>query len=164
LLVYAHASARGRPKTTAELERAARTRHERGRGIGTHEVELADALRARGISFDQQTPCGAYNLDFTLEGTGVAVELVTSARTKHTARRAAQRLEYVLDRWHLLEVRFRRGYRVLEPGGVDEIVTFAESHRFAPAVRGEHRMVWPNGHAIHKRRSRISIFESDAVA
>lgn len=137
----------GHVVTVESLVQAAVTRHARQVGIGKHERRFAPMLESRGIAFDQQTPCGTYNIDFTIAEPAIAVELVTSAGSTHTRTKLAKRTEYILNRWPLYVIRFRYGRRVIEPSVIDDLLAWGEQACRLPAGSRQYRMVWPNGEA-----------------
>jgi hypothetical protein len=141
----AHAAKRGRSGNVESFRRGAITKQRIDSIIGPHEVVFADMLRAREIGFAQQTALDIYNLDFTLTEYPVAVEIVSGGGSNGRWERLKQRRAYVLNHWHLFEVQFRKGRRVLAEPVIDKLVTFAEKVRTDPTPYGQHRVVWPNG-------------------
>lgn len=120
--------------------------------VGPHEVTFAGMLDERGIAYDQQTPCGPYNIDFTLAELGVAVEIVAGGGNDRVRADRRNRCEQVLNEWHLIEVRFQTPLpRKISPLVVDEIVAFGELVAGLPAFPGKHRMVRTDGQVIRPR-------------
>jgi hypothetical protein len=149
----AHDAARGRMKSFDELQLAAFSRHERGIGIGPHELEFAALLRDADIPFDQQTVCGTYNLDFSIVGLPIAIEIVTKNWTGRNRSLIGLRQSYILERWNLVEIKFRKEYRVLYPTVMDTVLSAIADVRADPATLGRIWHMWPDGSEIRQRRS-----------
>lgn len=148
----AHEASRGRRRDPEEIASTAIVRHLVGSNIGKHEHTFAAMLTGHGLGFDQQTPCDGYNIDFTLAEHRVAVEIATGGGSRGNWDRLRRRREHVLDHWHLFEVKFRKGRRVLEPRVVDELIAFCQEVGAHPAPTGQYRMVWPDGQRVRPRR------------
>ena len=149
----ANKASRGRTQPDAAIRTGAITRHERGVCVGKHEVTFAAMLDAAGIAYDQQTPLDRYNIDFTMAEHGVAVEIFTGGGANGKWAALAHRREHVLNHWHLFEVKFRKGRRVLTPGVIDQLIAFCDEVSAHPASSGHHRVVWPDGQRPRPRRS-----------
>lgn len=155
----AHDSVRGKPASRDGLRQGAFTKHRQDWIIGPHERVFAEMLRARGIGFAQQTPLDIYNMDFTLTEYPVAVEIVTGGGSNGHWQKLHERRIHVLHHWHLFEVKFRKGRRVLAEPVIDKLIAFAEKVRTDPTPYGQYRMVWPNGDEIrtNARTPRYSV-------
>lgn len=141
----AHAAARGRRRTDADLCQRALTRQERGLGISGLEKRLASMLEERGLATVAQEAIGRYNCD--LGAFPVAVEIWGGNwhwYGRHIAR-TEERFRYVLDAgWHLLVLHVTNRHPLSE-GLADYVVSYVEKARRDPAARREYRMVWRGG-------------------
>ncbi len=144
----AHDAKRGRPSKPESFVRSAITKQSIASIIGPHEVRFAEMLRARGVGYSQQTPLDVYNIDFTLTEYPVAVEIVTGGGSNGYWQRLHKRRIHVLHHWHLFEIKFRKGRRVLTEPVVDKLIAFAEKVSADPTPYGQYGMVWPNGEDI----------------
>src|ERR1035437_132907 len=147
----AHAARRGQKDTLeTKLARTA-TRYMLGIGIGPHEIAFTKLLDAKGIKYRQQFPCGPYNLDFTIDKSLVAVEIVTGSGNNTIIKNRQKRLEYVLARHHLFEVRFAQQTgpwgqsRVLTSKVVEQLIAFLKETRLYKTTPGKHWVIRPNG-------------------
>lgn len=146
----AHEAARGRKVPLRERRMRAQTRFEKQRLIGPHERAFAKLLDAAGIKYRQQLPCGVYNLDFALTKYRVAVEIQMGSGDAHARANRGKRIKYVLNQWHLFEVRKTgtgRGIPI-SPKVVEELIAFAKLTRLNHPPPGQHRVIRPDGYAL----------------
>lgn len=149
-VAQAHVAATGRVHPEVERRRMAATRETRQVSVGSHERTFADLLSEGGISFVQQYATGRYNLDFFLPELAIAVEICTNAPSAQWGtERGRRRLEHILDRWHLYEIRINHDTKGLwSPRVVADLVAFAKRVSGQPASPGQHRVVRPNGKPV----------------
>jgi very-short-patch-repair endonuclease len=141
----AHETRRGQKDPRKRRKARAQTRHERGLHIGPFERIFAQMLDAVGIKYRQQTPCETYNIDFTLTEHPVAVEIVRGS-SRHSRSYKSRRLSYVLNHWHLFEIRTTSAYRTaLNPKIVEKLIAFANLTCLAPPPPGQHRVIRADG-------------------
>lgn len=153
LVAAAHAARRGQRESLAVRERRAKKREEQRIGIGPHEQAFARMLDVRRIKYRQQTALGPYCMDFTVDEGLVAVEIVSGSGNTRVARNRPQRIESVLEKHHLFEVRFSSGGpRVVSERVVDQLVAFLDETRGNEAGARQHRVVRPNGDLYPTRR------------
>lgn len=99
-------AATGKEKSADTMAKLARTRYERLRFVHRGEKEIATALRIRGAAVTQQLAVERYNLDISIDGACVAVEIIGSpwrGATQVTHQR--ERLERLFDLgWSVLFV------------------------------------------------------------
>ena len=100
----AHAARRGNHDSIERMMARANTRHDKGIGIGPHEIVLAELLKSSGIQFDQQVPCGKYNIDFTIGENLIAVEVCAGSGNSRLSKRRKERIEYILNSRHLIYI------------------------------------------------------------
>lgn len=140
----AHAAATGRRRKPGESERVARGRDAWQATIGPHERKLAAMLEQRGVSFVQQLAVGQYNTDFALAGNAVFVEISGKGWANKTGH-PTPRLECLLNHGHVIDIRMRKGIRVLTAAAVDQLVVWVDELRASPPGIRQYRMVWANG-------------------
>lgn len=129
-------------------ETRATTRQARGLAITPAEQELADALRDAGTQVTQQTPCGTFNLDITLDGRPVAVEVEGGPAFRYPQCVALwERTKHVLDAgWFVLYV--ITDYKPVEHKRVvEQIVAFADFAGRHPTPGGQYGVVRRHGQA-----------------
>lgn len=132
----AHRSTKGRTKTLTHQINEAKTRC---RKVAPVETELAYLLRSRGWVVDQQTPIGPYNVDISLEGFSIAVELEWGWPMADWRPRFSKRLKYLLDQgWAVLYV---IGTRITAQLVVDEVISWFELARRDESTRGKYGMI-----------------------
>lgn len=142
----AHDAVRGTPKTIEHKSKSATTRERLRTHTSKHELELTEALRARGLDVVPQKAVGPYNVDIAT-GT-VAVEVFGGGWHGYGThrRRAPERLRYILDQgWNLVVVWTSEKRYPIGPGASDYIVAFAKLTGENPTMRGEYRMIWGDG-------------------
>jgi very-short-patch-repair endonuclease len=146
----AHEAARGRKVPLRERRMRAQTRFEKQTLIGPHERAFAKLLDAAGIKYRQQLPCGVYNLDFALTKYRVAVEIQMGSGNALARANRGKRNKYILDQWHLFEVRKTGTCRgsPISPTVVEELIAFAKLTRLDQPSPGQHRVIRPDGCAL----------------
>lgn len=151
----AHEAARGRVCSEEQKIKGARTRFLRQRGISPYAVELAHRLEELGAFSVFEYPAGPYNLDLSLVGTTVAVEVHgggwhTSGRH---GRRRGDRLKYLLSRgWTVIEVwQVSKSWNSISVA--NQVVAIAQQLGSDPATRGQHWMLRCDGDLAPALRS-----------
>lgn len=129
-------------------ETRAATRQAKGLAITPAEQTLADALRNAGTQVTQQTPCGTFNLDITLDGRPVAVEVEGGPAFRYPQCVALwERTKHVLDAgWFVLYV--VTDYKPVEHQRViEQVVAFANFAGRHPTPGGQYGVVRRDGKA-----------------
>jgi len=143
----AHNARRGNTDPIERIMQRAETRHKNLIGIGPHEAVLAGFLNMHRIPFQQQVPCGKYNIDFTIGGDLIAVEVCAGSGNNRLAMQKQERIEYILGSGrHLIEIRFHNGYdRRIRPTIIKQLISFIDFTRLNPPPPGKYRVIWPDG-------------------
>ena len=156
LIAPAHAAARGSKRTVVQLHTKALGTQRTLANTSPVEYALADALTARGYAVTQQLAVGPYNIDVTVDGVPVAVEVFGGYwhGYGHHAWRFFERSKYLLDSgWHLLVVWVEGRNYPLDASGIEYVISFLEEVRRNPPFPCEYRVILGNGQfaPIHKR-------------
>ena len=143
----AHVAARGRTHSFDEKVKRAHTREIRQLGTSPAEQLLAIWLDQRSIVTVPQKAIGPYNADLAA-GT-VAVEIFGGGwhgYGRHRAR-TAERYRYLLDQgWSVVIVWIDQRSYQLQTLAADYIATFCKLACRDPALAGQYRVIWGDGH------------------
>lgn len=136
----AWSAARGRVRSKSEMAKSARSHMANLTRIGAWEQEIADALRAAGVSVVQQQACGIRNIDVALDECGIAVEVFGTKKPASDAKMYGERTKDLLDGgWSVAWVDCVAG---CNPTAVAKhLIAMAEFFRGNPAARGGHWVV-----------------------
>lgn len=133
----AHAASRGRTIPLEQKIRTARTREAKARPESEYEVQLAEWLTERDISFRQQAAVGPYNLDLAVGNVGI--EVTTGwARKKGWNPKVRNLIDWG---WHLYFV--WHDTRVpLRSVIADDLVAWVQFLETSPPEGSQYRVVW----------------------
>lgn len=141
----AHTARKGRVDPPERKMLRAHTRAAKGLHIGFGETPLADALRARGQSVTQQHPVDGYNLDLSLDGLLVAVEVQGAVNGRGSAR-LTQRTKHLLDRgWLVVFVLLHRTWAFRVEEVADQVLALAERARRGEPLGGHYAVLRGDG-------------------
>jgi hypothetical protein len=98
----AHEASRGRLVSTAEKIKRAKSAYLNNFKKGRHELELIELLRDFGYDAVSQLNFGIYNLDISVHGLPIAIEIQTSNHQLLRRPKHIQRTKYILGRKYFL--------------------------------------------------------------
>lgn len=157
----AHDAVRGKPQSFEHSVKIAVGR-QRLRTLDTRsriESDLDARLSVAGVPHTRNAAIGPYNVDFTLDGTRIAVEVFGGgwhASGAHTDR-FFKRTEYLLDLgWHVVVVWVDPRRFPITDGAVDKIVSLSKNRRANPPSRRQYRVLLGNGNEAPALRSYLN--------
>ena len=140
-------------KVRRAVTRSAMTLH-----AGPTEDIVAAFLDRLGVGYAQQTVAGHYNIDFTLTGYPVAVEVVTGSGNPRLRENRGKRIEFIRSSGlHLIEFIANLGAIKAAPTlrGAEKLVALAQSLGTVPPTYGQYWMLRADGEP-YAPRSRAS--------
>ena len=148
LVAKAHGARRGQVDSLEVRSKRAAARLEMR--VGKYELELIQALAARGVKAESQWPVGPYNLDVFLNEFAVAVEIYSVATSPSRFPYLHERTEYLLDRGisqltvQASLIRYVPDIERL----ADEVLAFAYLARGAHSVEGQQGVIRGDGQRL----------------
>jgi len=142
----AHNAVRGRTKSLAQKIKNAQQKEINPSNISAFEIQFADMLKERNISFTPQKAVNIYNLDIAIHEPTIAVEIFGGhwhSYGRH-AERFGQRTKYLLSTgWHVLIIWVNHGR--LYTGSADYLVRLIDQISGNPTLISQYRVITGTG-------------------
>jgi len=147
-VIKAHEAVRGSRRSKKSLRQAAQTNERNGTISSTHEKRFAKFLRKAGIAFTPQKAINTYNVDFSIDGTPIAVEIFGSrirATLKSFAPKFNKRSKKILKAGYILVIVWATEEFPIKRRCINKLVSLLDVFRESPTELRKQYVMLGNG-------------------
>ena len=155
----AHQARRGQKDSFEVQAKRARAWHHRTSHQSWREDALGQAIYECGLFVEYQAPIGPYNLDLSIGGMSISVEIECGNWGRpRTSEQYRERIKYILNQgWRILFV-FAKNCDLAFPAITDKVIAYYKFACGDESTRGKYGMVRGDGETVSTRTMNLDCF------